>query len=149
MSAPQQPLSRPRVVDVAFWLLAVGAVVLIGGGLLAATVSFDSARGAIDSAVSDEQVRQYLLLYRGMGIGSVLSGAGLAFLAGRTRGGDARFRRATVGLGLAITVILAVLAFVFRIAQPITLAAVLPIMAGVVLLTRLASSAWFTSKDAT
>jgi hypothetical protein len=149
MSAPQQPLSRPRFVDVAFWLLAVGAVVLIGGGMLAATVSFDAARGEIDSTVSDEQVRQYLLLYRGMGIGSVLSGAGLAFLAGRTRGGDARFRRATVGLGLAITVLLAVLAFVFGIAQPITLAAVLPIMAGVVLLTRPASSAWFTPKDGT
>jgi hypothetical protein len=149
MSAPQQPLSRPRVVDVAFWLLAVGAVVLIGGGMLAATVSFDAARGAIDSAVSDEQVRQYLLLYRGMGIGSVLSGVGLAFLAGRTRGGDARFRRATVGLGLAVTVLLAVLAVAFGITQPITLAAVLPIVAGVILLLRPASSAWFTAKDAT
>lgn len=149
MSAPQQPLSRPRVVDVAFWLLAVGAVVLIGGGMLAATVSFDAARGAIDSAVSDEQVRQYLLLYRGMGIGSVLSGAGLAFLAGRTRGGDARFRRATVGLGLAVTMLLAVLAVAFGITQPITLSAVLPIVAGVILLIRPASSAWFTAKDAT
>ena len=147
MSAPQQPLSRPRVVDVAFWLLVVGAVVLIGGGMLAATVSFDAARGAIDSAVSDEQVRQYLLLYRGMGIGSVLSGVGLAFLAGRTRAGDARFRRATIGLGLAVTVLLAILAFVFAIAQPVTLAAVLPIVAGVILLTRPASSAWFTAKD--
>jgi hypothetical protein len=132
---------------VAFWLLVVGAVVLIGGGMLAATVSFDAARGAIDPAVSDEQVRQYLVLYRGMGIGAVLTGAGMAFLAGRTRGGDARFRRATIGLGLAITLILAVLAFVFGIAQPITLAAVLPIVAGVVLLTRPASSAWFTAKD--
>ncbi|MCZ8382429.1 hypothetical protein O6P37_26525 [Mycobacterium sp. CPCC 205372] len=149
MSAPQQPLSRPRVVDVAFWLLAVGAVVLIGGGMLAATVSFDAARGAIDSAVSDEQVRQYLMLYRGMGIGSVLSGAGLAFLAGRTRGGDARFRRATIGLGLAVTVLLAILAFVFAVAQPVTLAAVLPIVAGVILLTRPASSAWYTAKDPT
>ncbi|MEV3901903.1 hypothetical protein AB0K11_06215 [Mycobacterium sp. NPDC050551] len=147
MSAPQQPLSRPRVVDVAFWLLVVGAVVLIGGGMLAATVSFDAARDAIDPAVSDEQVRQYLLLYRGMGIGSVLSGAAMAFLAGRTRGGDPRFRRATIGLGLAITLILAVLAFVFGISQPITLAGVLPIVAGVVLLTRPASSAWFTAKD--
>ncbi|MGA5461763.1 hypothetical protein [Mycobacterium sp. NPDC050041] len=147
MSAPQQPLSRPRVVDVAFWLLVVGAVVLIGGGMLAATVSFDAARDAIDAAVSDEQVRQYLLLYRGMGIGSVLSGVGMAFLAGRTRGGDPRFRRATIGLGLAITLILAVLAFVFGISQPITLAGVLPIVAGVVLLTRPASSAWFTAKD--
>lgn len=43
MTAPE---SRPGVVTAAFWLLIVGAVLLMTGGLLAAAAGFDTPRQA-------------------------------------------------------------------------------------------------------
>jgi hypothetical protein len=142
MSASPTP-SRPRVVDIAFWLLVSGAVLLLLGGLLAATVAYETARSAIGSEVSNEQVRDYLTVYRGMGIGSVLAGGALAFVAGRARRGDPNFRRATVGLALAIALVLVLLATGGGVAQPITLLSLVPIAAGTILLTRRGAAAWF------
>jgi hypothetical protein len=142
MSASPTP-SRPRVVDIAFWLLVAGAVMLLLGGLLAATVSYETARSAIDSAVSNDGVRDYLTVYRGMGIGSAVVGGALAFIAGRTRRGDPKFRRATVGLALAIAVVLVLLAAGGGIAQPIVLLSLVPIAAGTILLTRRSAADWY------
>lgn len=146
MSASPTP-SRPRIVDIAFWLLIGGAVLLILGGLLAATVSYETARSAIGSEVSNEQVRDYLTVYRGMGIGSALAGAALAFVAGRARGGDPNFRRATIGLTLAIAVVLVLLAAGGGVAQPVTLLSLVPIAAGTILLTRPAAAGWFAREE--
>ncbi|TFV61355.1 hypothetical protein E4P42_00165 [Mycobacterium sp. PS03-16] len=143
MTASPTP-SRPRVVEIAFWVLITGAVLLIVGGLIAATVSFETARSAIDPAeVSNEQLSNYLTVYRGMGIGAVLAGGGLAFTAGRSRRGDAKFRRATVGLSLAIAVVLLLLVAGAGVGQPVTLLSLLPIAIGTVLLTRPAAAAYF------
>ncbi|WP_422742299.1 hypothetical protein ACN27E_14160 [Mycobacterium sp. WMMD1722] len=146
MSASPTP-SRPRIVDIAFWLLIGGAVLLILGGLLAATVSYETARSAIGSEVSNEQVRDYLTVYRGMGIGSVLAGGALAFVSGRARRGDPNFRRATIGLALAVALVLVLLAVGAGVAQPITLLSLLPIAAGAVLLTRRAATQWFAREE--
>ncbi|BBY17884.1 hypothetical protein [Mycolicibacterium litorale] len=146
MTASPTP-SRPRVVEIAFWTLVGGAVLLILGGLLAATVTFETARSAIDSEVSNEKVRNYLNVYRGMGIGSVLAGAGLAFVAGRARRGDPKFRRATVGLALAIAVVLLMLAAGAGVGQPMTLLALVPIAVGTVLLTRRSAAGWFEREE--
>ncbi|WP_197373388.1 hypothetical protein [Mycolicibacterium baixiangningiae] len=140
--------SRPRVVEIAFWALVAGAVLLIVGGLLAATVTFETARSAMDPEVTNEKVRDYLTVYRGMGIGAVLAGAGLAFVAGRARRGDAKFRRATVALALAIAVVLVMLAAGAGVGQPMTLLALLPIAAGTVLLTRRSAAGWFEPRVA-
>lgn len=142
MTASPTP-SRPRVVEIGFWVLIAGAVLLIVGGLLAATVTYETARSAIDPEVSNERLRSYLTFYRGIGIGSVLAGGGLAFLAGRTRRGDARFRRATVGLALAIAVVLVVLAAGVGVGQPVILLSLVPIAAGTIMLTRRSANAWF------
>jgi hypothetical protein len=142
MTASPTP-SRPRVVDIAFWALVGGAVLLIVGGLLAATVTFETARSAIDSEVSNESLRGFLAIQRGVGIGSVLAGAALAFVAGRARGGDPRFRRATVGLALAITVVLVLLAAGAGVANLVTLSALVPIAVGAVMLTRRSAAGWF------
>jgi hypothetical protein len=141
VSAPTPAGRRPRVVEAAFWVLVVGAVLLMVGGLLAATLSFDTVRSATALSISDEQLRNYLSLHRGAGIVCVLAGGGLGFLAGRTRSGDARFRHATIGLALAIIVVVG-LAAVFAGIHLLTLLSLLPIIVGMLLLTRPAATAW-------
>ena len=119
MTAPQ---SRPRVVTAAFWCWLAASLLLIVGGLIAASVS------------------ALPLVYRGGGVITVVAGAGMAFLAGRTRSGDTRYRRAAVALSLAIVVLVALCAVV-GVVHVLTLLAVLPLIAGTVLITRPAASA--------
>jgi len=140
--------ARPRLVSVAFWLLLAGAVLLIVGGLIAATVSFDVVRRAFDQSMTDAQVHSFLLIYRATGVGAILTGCGLAFLAGRARRGDARYRRAVIALALVALVILGVIAVVAGVGQPIVLFGLLPILVAVVLLTRPAVSAWYRDGEA-
>jgi hypothetical protein len=113
MTAPQQ---RPRVVTAAFWCWVVASVLLIVGGLIVAFASLSP-------------------LARGGGVITALAGAGMAFLAGRSRTGDARFRRAAVALSLAI-VVLTPLVVLFGVVHVLTLLAVLLLIAGTVLMTR-------------
>lgn len=118
MTAPQ---SRPRVVTAGFWCWVVASALLIVGGLIAASVSLPA-------------------IYRGAGVVTALAGAGMAFLAGRSRTGDARFRRAGVALSLAIVVLVALMS-VFGVVHVLTLLAVIPLIAGTILMTRPAASA--------
>lgn len=118
MSAPQ---SRPRVITAAFWCWVVASILLIVGGLIAASVA------------------ALPMVYRGAGVITVLAGLGMAFLAGRTRSGDTRYRRAAVALSLALVVLLAIVS-VFGVVHVLTLLAVLPLIAGTVLITRPAAS---------
>ncbi|MGE2714330.1 hypothetical protein ACQI4L_09750 [Mycolicibacterium litorale] len=147
MTASPTP-SRPRVVDIAFWALIGGAVLLIFGGLLAVTVTFETARTALSEQMSNDQVRQYLTVYRGVGIGSIVAGGALTFVASRARRGQQRFRRATVALALAIAVVVLLLAVGAGVGQPVTLLALVPIAVGAVLLTRRSAAGWFESQDA-
>jgi hypothetical protein len=117
MTAPQ---SRPRVVTAAFWCWLVASLLLIVGGLIPASLAVPA-------------------LYRGAGVVIALAGVGMAFLAGRSRTGDTRFRRAAVTLSLTIVVLVAVLA-VLRIPSVLTLLAVIPLIAGTVLITRPAAA---------
>ncbi len=115
MTAPQ---SRPRVVTAAFWCWVVASVLLIVGGMIAASVS------------------QLPMVYRGGGIITALAGAGMAFLAGRTRSGDSRYRRAAIALSLVIVVMVALAAVLGGAVHVLTLLGVLPLVAGTVLITR-------------
>lgn len=137
MSSP-----RPRVVDAAFWLLLIGAVLLVVGGLLAATAGFDAVRSAASASVSDEQVRNYLALHRGSALICILAGVGLGFLAGRMRTGDPRFRRAAVALAL-VSVLLVALVAVFAGIHLLALLGLLPIVVATLLLTRPVVVEWF------
>ncbi|MFG1934975.1 hypothetical protein ACGFK1_30690 [Mycobacterium sp. NPDC048908] len=117
MTAPQ---SRPRVVTAAFWCWVAASFLLMLGGLIAASLDVP-------------------IVFRGAGVIFALAGGALAFLAGRGRGGDTRFRRAALALALA-TVVLIALAALFRLANGITLLAVFPLVAGTVLITRPAAA---------
>lgn len=142
MTAPSPP-SRPPVVDAAFWCFVGGAVLLIVGGLMASTAGFEDARAYLPSSFTDEQVRNYLTLYRGTGMGSVVAGVALAFLAGRARRGDARLRLATLGLAFAIVVVIALMAIGVGFRSLIVLVSLLPILIATVLITRPAARDWY------
>jgi CDP-diglyceride synthetase len=116
------PPSRPRVVTAAFWCWVVASTLLIVGGLIAASVA------ALPT------------VYRGGGVITVLAGVGMAFLAGRTRSADTRYRRAAVTLSLAIVVLVATVSVLGGVVHVLTLLAVIPLVAGVVLITRPATS---------
>jgi len=137
------PESRPGVVTAAFWLLIVGAVLLMTCGLLAAAVGFDTLRQAAGPSVSDQSIRDYLRLYRGAGVLFALAAAALAVFAVRTRNRDPRSRRAAVSLGLAIVVLVAVAA-VFAGTHVLALLSMVPIIVGALLLGRPAAVDWFT-----
>jgi hypothetical protein len=81
------------------------------------------------------------VVFRGAGVITALAGAGLAFLAGRSRTGDTRFRRAALALALTIVVLVALCA-VFGVVHVLTLVGLIPLIAGTVLMTRPAASAW-------
>lgn len=140
------PGARPRVVTAACWFVFVGAAMVAGGGLVAAFLSFETVRAAAAASMSDEQLRQALTLYRGAGAICAVAAIGLAFLVVRTRGGDPRFRRATMGLGLAMIVLVGLIA-VFAGAAPLTVLGLLPIIVGVLMLSRPVATGWFHSNS--
>lgn len=137
---------RPRALTIAVWLLIGGAVLLMTGGLLALTFGFDALRQVAPASFSDAQVRQLLAFRRGAGAICVAAGLGLAFLAGKTRAGDVRFRRAAIGLGLALIVLVGILQVFVNIGL-VALLSLLPIIAGTLLLTRPVVASWFDPGD--
>lgn len=108
------PASRRAAVSFSCWL--VGAVLLIVGGLIAASVSWPSAEST---------------LFRGVGVLTALAGAGMAYLAGRSRSGDVRHRRAAIALSMAIVVVVGLMA-ALRLAPVhiLTLLALIPLILG-------------------
>src|SRR5690349_15005178 len=118
MTAPQP---RPRVVTAAFWCWVGASFLLMLGGLIAASLDV-------------------VTVFRGAGVVFALAGAGMAFLAGRTRTGDTRYRRASIALAMTLIVLVA-LAALLGLVNGITLLAVLPLVAGLVLITRPAAAA--------
>jgi hypothetical protein len=123
MTAPQEQ-ARPRAVTITFWCWVAGALLLMVGGLIAASVS--SLPG----------------VFRGAGLLFAVAGAGMSYLAGRTRRGDARFRRAGIALSLA-TVVLVALTAVIGVVHILSLLSVIPLIAGTVAITRPAAAAYF------
>src|SRR5512139_2655162 len=110
------PPPRPRVVTAAFWCWVAASVMLMVGGLIAASVNLPT-------------------VYRGTGVITIVAGGGMAFLAGRIRQTDVRFRRAAVALALTIVVLIALVS-AFGVVHLVTLLAILPLISGAVLITR-------------
>jgi len=131
--------SEPRsgAPTAAFWLLVVGAVLLIvAGGLTVVMAGFDTLRHMLSPTLSDQAVRDYSRLCRGAAVLLIMAGAALAAFAGRARDGDARFRRAATAMALAIVVLVSLAAgFGLRI-HILALLSLLPIIAGTLMLNR-------------
>lgn len=139
MSSADDP---PGGVSTAIWVLVAGAVLLVAGGLMAATVSFDALREAAPPTVSDEDVRHYGVMYRGAGLLFGVAGAALAVMAVRARRRNPRLRRAVMALGLTIVVLVG-LAAVFAGTHILALLSLLPIVVGTLLLSRPAVVEWY------
>lgn len=136
--------SRPTAVSAAFWALIVGAVLLMAGGLMAATVNFDALRQSHPATVSDQTLRNLLRLNRGVGVLFAVGAAALAWMAARARDHDPRFRRATMALALTIVVLVAV-ASVY-VGSILSMISLVPIVVGTLLLNRPSVVEWFTSE---
>lgn len=134
--------ARPGVVTGAVWALLIGGVLLAAGGLITAGVSFDTLRQVASASVPDESIRASLWLYRGVGILLTAAAAALISLAVRAGRREIRFRRATVALGLAVTVVVAVISAVAG-THILALLSLVPILIGTWLLTRPAAVQWY------
>ena len=126
---PPQPSSRPRIVEIAFWLWLLSSVLLIVFGTLL--------------LLSTDDVPPVL---RGGGALFAVAGVGLAFLGGRARVGHAAFRRATVALALALIASLAL--FMLMFGGLLWAIPMLSAMVGTVLMMRPSSQAWFEGGSA-
>ncbi len=122
MSAPVP--ERPRIVDAVFWLWLLAAVSLVVLGMLMALT-----RGNLPP------------VFRGAGILFAVAGLALGYLAGRTRAGHARMRRAAVGLALALVVLLAL--FTLMTGGVLWLVPMILTMVGAVLIMRPSAQDWF------
>jgi fatty acid desaturase len=81
---------------------------------------------------------------RGAGALFVVAGLALAYLAGRTRARHAGFRRATLGLALALVVLLAIFSLIGG--GIVWLLIMILSMVGAVLVTRPAAQDWFDTE---
>ncbi|WKG04472.1 hypothetical protein QU592_05000 [Mycolicibacterium sp. HK-90] len=118
-SSPASPESRPapnrpRVATVGFCFWLVASVLLIAGGMIAASVSLPG----VDT-----------WLFRGIGVLTAVAGLAMAFLAGRARSGDPRFRRAAIALSVTIMVIVALTAQ-FGVVHKLTVLGVVLLLVG-------------------
>ncbi|MBV8966286.1 MAG: hypothetical protein JO191_08945 [Mycobacteriaceae bacterium] len=114
---------RPRIVEVAFWCWVTAGALLILGGLLEMTVAG--------------------MYYRGVAGVCVVLGLGIGYLAGRTRRGDKRFRRASVVLSIVAVVLVLATAVLLGGVNLFAVVAVTPLLVAIVSATRETASTWF------
>ena len=143
MSHPTPP-ARPTIVNIAFWLVLVGAVLLLSGGLLGLSVAISAEDGVFGANTPPDTVQTMRTLLGGLSVLWALVGMALSFLSGRTRNGDLRFRRVVVWMAVAVVVMVFLLTFLapFTITLPV-LFGVVPLAIGATLYMRPASSDWF------
>lgn len=135
---------RPRVITIAFWLTMVGSVLLLAGGILGISTSLTTPPSAFPASLGAGQAHRILLMHGGVGAVLAVAGLGLSFLAGRTRNGDKRYRRALAALagGVVVVVFLLALFAPYNLELP-ALIGVVPVAVGATLFTRPAAADWF------
>jgi hypothetical protein len=113
---------RPRIVDVAFWCWVAAAFLLILFGVLLVTATAP-------------------VFFRAAGGVFTIAGLALAYLAGRTRRRNSRFRWAAVALALTLVVLLILFDILLR--GLVWLLIVILLLIGAFAATRDTASAWF------
>ncbi|OHU79681.1 MULTISPECIES: hypothetical protein [Mycobacteriaceae] len=137
---PEQP--RPRIVDVAFWFWVVSSAALFLNGLAGVTQRFDAVRAAAKPELTDAEIRNLVTYFRAWGVLCIVLAAGIAFLAGRTRQGDKRYRRALIALSL-VSVLGAIAMASSGSVGPLLLIAALSLIVANVLIIRPTAQNWF------
>ncbi|AMT72601.1 hypothetical protein [Mycobacteroides immunogenum] len=141
---PKQP--RPRSVDVAFWFWVVSAAALFLNGLAGVTQRYDAVRAAAKPELTDEDVHNLVTYFRAWGVLCIVLAAAIAFLAGRTRQGDKRYRRALIALSL-VSVLGAIAMASSGSVGPLLLIAALALIVANVLIIRPVAQEWFDGDD--
>lgn len=141
---PAQP--RPRIIDVAFWFWVVSAAALFLNGLAGVTQRYDAVRAAAKPALTDADVRNLVTYFRAWGVLCIVLAVGIAFLAGRTRRGDKRYRRALIALSL-VSVLGAIAMASSGSVGPLLLIAALSLIVANVLIIRPTAQEWFDGAD--
>ncbi|AKC40330.1 Uncharacterised protein [Mycolicibacterium phlei] len=136
----EQP--RPRIVDVAFWFWVVSSAALFLNGLAGVTQRYDAVRAAAKPDLTDADVRNLVTYFRAWGVLCILLAAGIAFLAGRTRQGDKRYRRALITLSV-VSVLGAIAMASSGSVGPLLLIAALSLIVANVLIIRPTAQSWF------
>jgi hypothetical protein len=134
----------PRAVQVAFWCWLTAAALLLLGGLLEVWL----LRDARPANGENDQVRSLILYYRGVGVLCIVLGIAIGYLAGRTRRGDKRFRRAIIALSIASVVVLLAAEISLRGVSLPAIVALIPLLMAVVSVTRDSATAWFDAVEA-
>lgn len=94
--------TRPRVVDVAFWLWALGAILLILLGLITVTTSSDGLR---EQLAGTDGVDTEILLVRALGGLSLAVGLAIGLVVHGVREGSPRARFVAVLLSAVYSVV--------------------------------------------
>ncbi|SNT38107.1 hypothetical protein [Rhodococcoides kyotonense] len=105
--------ARPGVVNAAYVLWLIAAVLLVLVALLTLTVPVDQLRPALEQqGTSSAAIDSYLSLIRVVGVVCAVLGLVVGFLAGPVRAGHGMLRRALVGISIfaALVLVLGVLA---------------------------------------
>lgn len=135
--------TRPRPVDIAYWLWLFCAALLVLFGLLALTSPGSSIREQlVERGAAPDSVDGFIVLLRGSGAVSLLTGLGIGLMAGPTRAGDLRFRRAVVALSVVFAVLQLGLMATGLGQAPTLLVAVLALVASVLVYLK-SATAWF------
>jgi uncharacterized membrane protein HdeD (DUF308 family) len=132
--------ARPGVVEAAYWSWVVAGALLIVGGFVTLTASFNSLRAVAAKTISDEEIRQVVNFDRAAGSVWVVAGAAVAYYAFRVRKGDMRSRR----VALIFSIVLAVLLAVFALSSTgmIWLAIIVLLITAATLVMRPAARKW-------
>ncbi|MBP1162499.1 hypothetical protein ABIC28_000031 [Rhodococcus sp. PvR044] len=138
--------ARPRPVDVAYGLWLVCAALLVLFGLLALTSPGTAIREQlVEHGANPDSVDEFIVLLRGSGAVSLLTGLGVGLMAGPTRAGDPRFRRAVVALSAVFFVLQLGLLATGLGQVPTLLVSLLALVASVLVYLR-SSAEWFAGE---
>jgi dolichol kinase len=110
-------------------------------------VKYGDLRNAYPASVPDSDVRSFFETYRTVAIVCAVLGMAIGYFAGRTRGGNKRFRRGTVALSVAGVVLLLAATVLFSAVTLLAVLAVIPLLVAVVAATREPASEWFDAVD--
>jgi hypothetical protein len=141
---PPAPAAPPRIVTVAFWFSAAGAVLLIAGGALGVLTALTTP--PISAAPVPGLSRQLTL---GLGALFLIVGLVIGFLSRGTRDRDKRFRRVQVGVSIALSMLA-----VYVVANGMSanlkfigVAGVIAAAVGAALLLQRPAAAWFNADE--
>ena len=128
---------RPAVVTAAYWSWFAASAVLVLMGLAWLFVDIDTLRSEQPGLQDPGGLRDLLRMFGGI---ALAAGVFIAYVAGRVRKGEPRFRRALVAFSIMIVLYQAA---TFPLAGMFALLVIVPLAAACYLVYRPSASAWF------